>query len=102
MKSNDKVASVNDTDTAWKALYITGGIAALIAVLVFRRYFSVELMQFDGFGLFSVPEAWPVSAADWFALFQENYVVALLLFDLFDLVNYGLVGLIFLALYARI
>ena len=74
----------------------------MIVVLVFRRYLSVELMQFKGFGLFSVPEIWPVSALDWFALFQENRFVGLALFDLFDLVNYALVGLIFLALYGAL
>jgi hypothetical protein len=89
-------------DSTWRALYIAGGIAAVIAVLVFRRYFSVELMQFKGFGLFDVPDAWPSSALDWFMLFQENRFVGLLLFDLFDLVNYGLVGLIFLALYGAL
>jgi hypothetical protein len=102
MNTNEKIARVQETDPAWRALYIAGGVAALIAVLVFRRYFSVELMQFNGLGLFSVPEAWPGSAGDWFALFQENYLVGLLLFDLFDLVNYGLVGLIFLALYGAL
>ena len=99
MKASNQVSRVKTTDSAWRALYITGGIAAVIAVLVFRRYLSVELMQFKGFGLFSVPEIWPVSALDWFALFQQNRFVGLALFDLFDLVNYALVGLIFLALY---
>lgn len=74
----------------------------MIAVLVFRRYFSVELMQFNGFGLFSVPDSWPANAVDWFALFQENRFVGLALFDLFDLINYALLGLIFLALYGAL
>jgi len=102
MKANDQVSHVKTTDSAWRALYIVGGIAAVIAVLVFRRYFSVELMQFNGFGLFNVPDVWPSSAAAWFALFQENWFVGLALFDLFDLVNYALVGLIFLALYGAL
>lgn len=89
-------------DAGWRALFILGGIAALTAVLVFRRYFSVELMQFKGFGLFNVPDEWPATALEWFALFQGDRLVGLLLFDLFDLVNYGLVGLIFLALYGAL
>jgi hypothetical protein len=99
MQTDHRESRVKTTDSTWRVLYIAGGIAAVIAVLVFRRYFSVEMMQFKGFGLFSVADEWPVSALDWFALFQENRFVGLVLFDLFDLVNYGLVGLIFLALY---
>jgi len=99
MKTKYQLSSVKNTNTAWRALYFAGGTAALIAVLVFRRYFGVELMQFKGFGLFNVPDVWPSSAIDWLVLFQENRFVGLALFDLFDLVNYALVGLIFLALY---
>ena len=99
---NQQVSSVKKSDTVWRALYIAAGIAAVIAVLVFRRYFSVELMQFKGFGLFTVPEIWPASALDWFVLFQGNRFVGLALFDLFDLVNYALVGLIFLALFGAL
>jgi hypothetical protein len=102
MKGNQQALNNKTADSTWRALYIAGGIAAVIAVLIFRRYFSVELMQFNGFGLFNVPDAWPSSAAGWFALFQENRFAGLLLFDLFDLVNYGLVGLIFLALYGAL
>ena len=96
------MSRANNSDSTWRVLYIAGGIAALVAVLAFRRYLSVELMQFDGFGLFDVPAEWPASALDWFVLFQENQFVGLALFDLFDLVNYGLVGLIFLALYGAL
>ena len=102
MVENPQPSSAKTADPAWRALYIAGGLAALIAVLFFRRYFSVELMQFKGFGLFTVPQAWPAGAFDWFAVFQQNRLVGLLLFDLFDLVNYGLVGLIFLALYGAL
>ena len=79
-----------------------GGAAAVIAVLVFRRYFGVELMQFRGFGLFRMPDLWPGSAVEWFSVFQKNAFVGLALFDLFDLVNYALVGLIILALYGAL
>lgn len=102
MKANHQVSDARDDDSTWRALYIVGGIAALIAVLVFRRYLSVELMQFKGFGLFDVPEVWPASAEAWFVLFQESRFVGLALFDLFDLINYSLVGLIFLALYGAL
>jgi hypothetical protein len=87
---------------AWKGVYKMGGVAALTAVLLFRRYFGVEMLTFKGFGLFDVPETAPVHAAEWFALFQDNWFVGLTLFNLFDLVNYVLVGLIFLALFGAL
>lgn len=93
------------TDTAdphFKNLYILGGAAAVIAVLIFRRNFGVELMTFNGFGLFTVPETTPINAIDWFNLFQDSWFVGLASFGLFDLVNYALVGLIFLALYGAL
>ena len=102
MAANPQLSNAKTADPAWRALYIAGGMAALSAVLLFRRYFSVELMQFKGFGLFTVPQTWPASVRDWFVLFQQNRLVGLLLFDLFDLVNYGLVGLIFLALFGAL
>jgi len=44
----------------------------------------------------------PRSAFDWFTLLQDNQFLGLILLDLFDLVNYVLVGLIFLALYGAL
>jgi len=85
-----------------KSLYRIGGTAALIAVIIFRRYFAAEMMAFNGFGIFDVPPKEPVTALEWFTLFQGNKFVGLVLLGLFDLVNYALVGLIFLALYAAL
>jgi hypothetical protein len=44
----------------------------------------------------------PASAFDWYALLQANPFLGLLLLDLFDIVNYVLVSLIFLALYGAL
>jgi hypothetical protein len=74
----------------------------MIAVLFFRRNISAELHGFRGFGLVDVPVEFPASAADWFALFERSSLLGLAMFDFFDLVNYFLVGLIFLALYAAL
>jgi len=41
---------------AWQALYRLGGIAALLAVFVFRRNLGAELMASKGLGVFTVPE----------------------------------------------
>jgi len=59
-------------------------------------------MAFNGFGIFDVPKEAPVTAIGWFTLLQKDKFVSLALLDIFDLVNYALVGLIFLALYAAL
>ncbi len=76
----------------WKRLYRIGAIAALVAAVLFRRNISAELSLFI--------EAAPQSAAEWFALLQTNPFIGLASLAVFDLANYFLVGLIFLALTA--
>jgi hypothetical protein len=44
----------------------------------------------------------PSTALDWFTLLQDSPFLGLLLLDLFDIVNYLLVGLMFLALYGAL
>jgi hypothetical protein len=85
-----------------KVLYITGGVAALVAVLVFRRFFAVELMAFNGFGVFEVPPSKPATALEWFTLLESNKIVGLILLGIIDLINYALVGLLFLAVYGAL
>jgi hypothetical protein len=101
----EQTGGVFDSETAdprWRGLYIAGGVAALIAILFFRRHFGVEMVTFRGFGIYDVPAVHPDSAAGWFALLQDDPWVGLLLFDVKDLVNYALLGLVFLALYAAL
>jgi hypothetical protein len=86
---------MNQTET-WKPLYRTGAMAALLAALLFRRNIGAEVSLFTGM------EAIPQSAADWFSLLQTNPFVGLSFLAVFDLVNYFLVGLVFLALAARL
>ena len=90
------------TDFAWRSLYKVGGAAALIAVFVFRRNLGSELIGFKGFGIFDVPTMPPSGAVDWFMLLQNNRFVGLALLNLFDIINYALVGLVFLALYGAL
>lgn len=99
MNRTNHVPTPRNPNLAWRVLYIAGGVAALVAVVIFRRNFGTELLTFNGFGIFTVPDTGPISASDWFTLLQANQIIGLILFDLFDLVNYALVGLIFLALY---
>jgi hypothetical protein len=95
--SDSKIA-----DPRWRGLYVAGGVAALIAVVLFRRNFGTELVAFNGFGIIDVPAVHPSTALGWFTLLQEDALVGLLLFDIIDLVNYALVGLVCLALYAAL
>jgi hypothetical protein len=78
----------------WKTLCRTGGIAALLAAILFRRNIGAEVSLFTGVA------AIPHSAADWYALLQSNPFVGLSFLAVFDLADYALVGLIFLALAA--
>lgn len=67
-----------DATANWKPLYLTGGIAALLAVFVFRRNLGAELSLLAMFGIVhGVPTTPLTSAGDWFRLFQENRLVAL-------------------------
>jgi hypothetical protein len=102
-QSTDQGVASEFADPGWKTLYRVGAVAALVAVIVFRRNFSVELVQFKGFGIIrGLPTTWPSSALDWFVLLQDNGFVGLVLLNVVDLVNYALVGLIFLALYGAL
>jgi len=90
-------------DHPWKALYKIGGIAALMAVFVFRRNLGAELSLLAIFGIIDgVPTTPLVTATDWFRMFQENWLVGLTLLNFFDLVEYALLGLIYLALYGAL
>ena len=80
----------------WTTLYKTGGIAALLAAILFRRNIGAEVSLFIGV------EGIPHSAADWYALLQGNPFVGLSFLAVFDLIDYALVGLIFLALAAAL
>jgi len=92
-----------ESNAAWKVLYRLGAVAILVAVVFFRRFYGVELITFKGFGIWKgVPAEMPRSAVDWFALLQRYPFVGLNLLGLRDLVNYCLVGLLFLALGAAL
>ncbi len=82
-------------DSTWKSLYRIGGAAALIAGVIFRRNIGAEIFLFSG----QVP---PSTVTDWFTLLQNNRLVGLSLLNVFDVVNYALLGLMFLALYATL
>lgn len=80
----------------WTTLYKVGGIAALTAAILFRRNIGAEVSLFTGM------EAIPHSAAEWFDLLQADPFVGLSFLAVFDLFNYFLEGLVFLALGAAL
>ena len=80
----------------WTTLYKTGAIAALVAGIVFRRNIGAEVSLFTGV------VAFPHSSAEWFSLLQSNPFVGLSFLAAFDLSNYFLVGIVFLALAVRL
>jgi len=83
-------------------IYFMGTAAALLIVLIFRRYLSAEFVISNGFGIFSIPNPLPITSEDWFKLISRDPLVGLLLLDFFDIVNYLLVGIVFYALNFRI
>lgn len=90
-------------DSTWKGLYQVGGAAALIAALLFRRNLGTEFMLLRDVGIINVgPATQPSTVMDWFTLLQNNKLLGLALLNFFDMVNYALVGLIFLALFAAL
>jgi hypothetical protein len=90
-------------DPDWRLMYRIGAAAALMAAIVVRRNFAAELTLLAGLGIVRfAPAVPPVSAAEWFALLQESRLVGLWLLDIFDLVNYALVGLMYIALYGAL
>jgi hypothetical protein len=87
-------ASTETVDLTWNGLYRAGGAAALVAGVIFRRNLSAEL------SLLGVRA--PGSVGDWFGLLQSNRLLGLTLLNVFDVVDYALVGLMFLALWAAL
>ena len=88
--NQDPIAETSRSD--WKGLYRVGGVATLIAGVLFRRNIAAEI------GLFTNYKP-PVTVNDWFALLQSNRLLGLAFLNVFDIVNYALVSLMFLALF---
>ncbi len=82
-------------DATWKSLYKVGGAAALIAGLIFRRNLGPEISLFSA-------QAQPITVVDWFTLLTRNKLLGIAYLNFFDIVDYALLGLMFLALYAAL
>ncbi len=90
-------------DFAWNGLFRLGGIAALLAGLLFRRNLGAELslLKESGFITAGSPTP-PTTVLDWFALLQSDPLAGLTWLNVFDLVNYALLGVMFLALFVAL
>ena len=77
----NQIARAGSSDSDWNSLYKIGGVAALIAGVLFRRNLAAEI------GLFSQRQA-PEAVRDWFALLQSNRLLGLAYLNIFDIVNY--------------
>ncbi|HEV8669636.1 MAG TPA: hypothetical protein VGS01_02760 [Candidatus Limnocylindria bacterium] len=85
------VEQVRAADREWRTLFRIGGLAA----------FSVlALVPLQMIVFFVWPP--PASVVEWFALFQRSAVIGLLDMDLLMIVDYGLLAVFFLALYAAL
>ncbi len=90
-------------DFAGKGLPRIGGIAALLAGLFFRRNLGAELSLLKEFGLITAgPTAPPTTVPGWLTLLQSDPVVGLTWLNVFDLLNYALVGVMFLTLFVTL
>ena len=80
-------------DPSWKNLYKIGAVASLVAALVFRRNLgAAEIPLFTGISP-------PGNADGWFTLLYNNPLLGLTLLNFFDIANYALVGIMFLAVF---
>jgi len=87
----------------WKSLYTIGGVAALVAAIVFRRWLAAEFGLLLSTGILNVGlKSQPTTVIEWFTLLESNSLIGLILLNVLDLINYALVGLIFLGLYAAL
>ncbi len=83
----------------WQGLYRAGGAAALLAGVLFRRNIAAEITLFSPI---AIPLANPDAVEEWFALLRTHGLLGLAYLGFFDVIDYALLGLMFLALYAAL
>jgi hypothetical protein len=100
MQRSDEIMS-ESLNQGWRSFRLIGGVAALLAALVFRRWLSAEFGMFQSLGWVQI-QATPSTPFEWFSLLQTNKIVGLLLLNAFDIVNYLLASLMYLGIYSLI
>lgn len=91
------VTDADNVDISYRGLYIIGGAAALIAGLVFRRNLGVAEI-----GQLVYGQAPPDTVVGWFTLLHDDRLLGLAMLNVFDIIDFALLGLMFLALYAAL
>ena len=79
------------SDQEWQGLYRAGGVAAVMVL----AFIPIQMIVFLLWPL-------PSTVLEWFRLFQSNALVGLLDLDLLLIVDYALMILLFLALWAAL
>jgi hypothetical protein len=87
-----QVAKSQTPSSRWKQLYKIGGVAALIAGVLFRRNIAAEVELFSN-------QPPPETVSGWFEVLQNHRILGLTYLHIFDILNYLLVGLMILTLY---
>ena len=95
IKSND-----NRATATYVTLYKIGGLAGLIAAILCRRNYDAEYFLLRMAGIIREgPIVGPGTILEWFDILQNNKTLGLIFLNLSDLINYILVGFLFLALF---
>lgn len=92
--------SQEEQQTISNYLFLVGGIAGMLAGIVFRKNWSAEFSALFRHipGLGFIPEEIPLEAIDWVTLIHDLPFIGLVYLNFFDVINYLLVGLLFGAL----
>ncbi len=86
---------VESVSSPWRGLYLVGGAAALLTVVLGMSEVLLEASS-------SALAGGPITASEWFLLLQTNRLLGLALLEIFEVVLLPLGGLMFLALYAAL
>ena len=103
--STDANGAFNDApiERGWQSLRLIGGVAALAAALVFRRWLSAEFGMLQNLGVVRFRlDVTPTTPVEWFTLLETHRFVGALLLNAFDLVNYLLAALMYLGIYSQL
>ncbi len=93
--STPRTNEIEFVEPQWRTLYLMGGVAALLTVVLGLTEVMLEASS-------STLSGGPVTASEWFALLQSNRLLGLALLEIFEVVLLPLGGLMFLALYAAL
>jgi hypothetical protein len=85
-----------------RILLIIGGIAGILASVLFRKNWSAEFSTIFRHipGLEFIPAEIPINAIDWFELINNHPFIGLVYLNFFDIVNYLLVAILLFTIFS--